>query len=303
MTATSTVARFGALGTYVHVGVDDPRDVAEAERIVRVVLERVDLSCSRFRPDSDLSRANGAPGTRVGVDPVLSAAVAAAVYAAADTDGLVDPLLGRAMVALGYDRDFDLLRPRALPASVVSPVPGAWRRLEWGEDWVRVPEGSALDLGSVGKAWASDLAAATVQRELGIAVLVSVGGDVAVRSAGSWPVELRERPDDPAPQQTVWVEEGGLATSSTRVRRWSSAGVVRHHVLDPRTGQPAPEVWRTVTATGPTCAAANAAATAAVVLGVDAVAWLEHRSVDARLVAADGTVRLVGAWPAEEQAA
>ena len=72
-------------------------------------------------------------------------------------------------------------------------------------------------------------------------------------------------------------------------------------MLDPRTGLPAAEVWRTVTATGPTCVAANAAATAAIVLGDDAVGWLDRRRVDARLVARDGTVVGLGAWPEEDR--
>ncbi len=83
------------------------------------------------------------------------------------------------------------------------------------------------------------------------------------------------------------------------MRRWSRGGVRLHHLLDPRTGRPAPEVWGTVTATGPTCTAANTATTAAVVLGADAPAWLAARGVDARLVATDGRVVTTGAWPAE----
>ena len=54
-----------------------------------------------------------------------------------------------------------------------------------------------------------------------------------------------------------------------------------------------------MTATGPTCAAANTATTAAVVLGAEAPGWLTARGVAARLVAADGRVRTTGGWPAE----
>jgi thiamine biosynthesis lipoprotein len=72
-------------------------------------------------------------------------------------------------------------------------------------------------------------------------------------------------------------------------------------VLDPRTGLPAQEVWRTVSATGSTCSAANTATTAAIVLGEDAPAWLAAHGVTARLVATDGEVRTVGRWPAEPE--
>lgn len=81
------------------------------------------------------------------------------------------------------------------------------------------------------------------------------------------------------------------------MRRWARRGVRLHHLVDPRTGQPAPEVWQTVTATGATCAAANTATTAAVVLGAQAPAWLAARGVTARLVGADGQVLTTEGWP------
>ncbi len=170
------------------------------------------------------------------------------------------------------------------------PALDAWRDL--GVDRtgrLRIPAGTALDLGSTGKAWAADLVATGLEDELGVAAVVSLGGDVrvAVPDGRPWPVSVSERPGA-APATRVGLDSGGLATSSTQVRRWSQAGVARHHLLDPRTGRPAPEIWRTVTATGPTCVAANTASTAAVVLGGEAPAWLREHGVTARLVAADG---------------
>ncbi len=296
--ATTTV-ELEALGTYVQLVC--PGDVAaEADAVARQVLAEVDRTCSRFRPDSDLSRANARAGGWTEVDPLLVTAVSAAVQVAAETGGLVSPLLGRHLVALGYDRDLHALRPGpAAPLVLPPPSPHAWRDLRWREDAVRVPAGTALDLGSVGKAWASDLLAGTLRHRLGVSALVSLGGDIATTGTGSWPVAVQEHPEAAHPEQLVWLDGGGLATSSTRVRRWSSGGVARHHLLDPRTGLPVAGPWRTVTATGPTCVAANAAATAALVLGAEAPAWLHARAVDARLVADTGAVQVVGRWPGQ----
>jgi len=301
---TAGAARFRAIGTYVHVATTGAVRLDGAEQIARDVLAQVDRECSRFRHDSDLSNANRSPGNRVPAGPVLLGAVASAVAVAEQTGGLVNPLLGREMVSLGYDRDFGRLRATGSIASPTRPADlAAWRRIELGPDWLRVPEGTALDLGSTGKAWASDLVASQVSSALDVGVLVSLGGDIAVAGPGSgidaWPIEIREHPEDGHADEIVHLAGGGLATSSTRVRRWRQGTVVHHHVLDPRTGGPADEVWRTVTATGPTCAAANAASTAAVVLGEDAPAWLAERRVDARLVAGDGTVLRLGSWPEE----
>jgi thiamine biosynthesis lipoprotein len=294
--ATAPASRFEALGTYVHVATYDAQLLPAATRLVREVLVEVDRTCSRFRPDSDLSRANRAPGRRVPVDRMLVEAVEVAAAVAEETSGLVTPLLGRTLVELGYDRDFDLLEPDGCTGSS-RPDFDAWRRLETGSDWIRVPAGTALDLGSIGKAWASDLAVSAVHIALGGGVLVSLGGDIAVAGDDTWPVEIREHPETQHPDEVLWMTGGALATSSIVVRRWRQCGAVRHHVVDPRTGLPAIGGWRTVTATGPTCAAANAAATAAIVLGDEAVDWLERHGVDARLVTADGAVVRVGGWP------
>jgi thiamine biosynthesis lipoprotein len=169
------------------------------------------------------------------------------------------------------------------------------------DDAVRIPAGTALDLGATGKAFAADLVAATLAGELTSSAMVSVGGDLAVSRADgtAWPVAVSERRGGPA--VTVLVTSGGLATSSTRVRRWTRAGASYHHLIDPRTGLPADVAWRTATCVGTTAVAANTASTAAIVLGADAPAWLEAHDVTARLVAADGAVRRTAGWPAPRE--
>jgi thiamine biosynthesis lipoprotein len=97
----------------------------------------------------------------------------------------------------------------------------------------------------------------------------------------------------------VAIRSGGLATSSTTVRTWTRADQVLHHVLDPETGLPAKRIWRYVSVAGPDCVTANAAATAALVLGHRAPEWLEERDLAARLVSAGGSVKAVAGWPAE----
>jgi thiamine biosynthesis lipoprotein len=169
-----------------------------------------------------------------------------------------------------------------------------------------VRPGVRLDLGATAKALCADRAAARAARAACVGVLVSLGGDIAVAGEvpeGGWRVRVTDRadsrPDGLEPGQTVTVRTGGMATSGTSARRWARAGATVHHLIDPRSGPPAAERWRTVTVAAPSCVAANVASTAAIILGDDAVAWLEEWGHDARLVAPSGEVTRTGAWPTE----
>jgi thiamine biosynthesis lipoprotein len=102
-----------------------------------------------------------------------------------------------------------------------------------------------------------------------------------------------------APGQWLTITSGGLATSSTTVRRWGQSS---HHIIDPRTGAPTRSPWRTASVAAGSCVDANIAATAAIVLGEEAPAWLARHAMPARLVAHSGTILAVAGWPGEEPA-
>ena len=287
-------------------------EAARAE--VDAVVVAVDRACSRFRADSEVVALAAAAGAEQPVSEVLGSALAAALRAADLTGGAVDPTLGHALVAAGYDRDIDEVSGRGPDAAddpaVDEPAQTAivirrtarWRDVELDLDrrTVRVPDGVLLDLGATAKAFAADRAAAAAYARVGVPVLVSLCGDISVagtRPGLPWLVLVVE-----SPEQTlgplVEIHDGGLATSTTRARRWYRSGRAMHHLLDPLTGLPVREVWRTVTVAASSCLDANTASTATVVKGVTGLAWLESTGLPARLVAADGTVRGVGGWPA-----
>jgi FAD:protein FMN transferase len=294
-------------GTYVTLGMSAGASLQQGVLIATKILEEIDVACSRFRADSELVRANGRAGRPSVVGPLLAAAVTVAVAAARETDGLVDPTLGHALVAVGYDRDIALLPGAAGdPAGVPCPPrSGAWREVvidrTGEENTLTVPVGCALDLGATGKAWASDLVARSVADATGSDVVLSLGGDVSVVGSTTWPVEVTEVAGAAGPSVTVPLAVGGLATSTVRARRWVRGGRQRHHLLDPRTGEPTDGVWRTVSAYGRTAVAANTASTASIVLGDDAWDWLVARGVAARLVAQDGGVHRTPGWPEQAE--
>ena len=296
--------RWEALGTSVHVLVTDEGAAANAAEAVRLVLETVDATYSRFRADSELTALNDSPGRPVRVSPLLFEALQAAVRAAVMTDGAVDPTVGGALRALGYDRDFAALSTAATPAPItIVRVPG-WRTIQLDSvgRTARVPHGVSLDLGSTGKALAADLAARAAQQAAGCGVLVSLGGDLATAGPApddGWRVNCAEdsRTAPDADGEVIAIHGDALATSSTTVRRWTAGGIVRHHIVDPATGLPVDGPWRTATVVARTCVDANTAATAAIVLGERAIAWLDAAGLPARLVSRAGDVSRVGHWP------
>jgi thiamine biosynthesis lipoprotein len=295
-------ARWRALGTSAAIVVSDRGALAGARAAVEAELAAVDLACSRFRPDSDLSRLNAGAGRPVRVGALLLDAIAVALRAAVLTDGIVDPTIGRALILAGYDRDFATLA-HARTRLIATRVEG-WQTVSVDEarSEVRLPRGVLLDLGATAKALAADRAAAAATAAApGAGVLVNLGGDIAVAGpapSSGWAVRVADDHQAPpgAPGQSLAISTGGLATSSTTVRRW---GPDVHHIIDPRTGLPADSPWRTVSVAAANCVDANVASTAAIVLGDDAPGWLEARALPARLVDHEGARLMVAGWPRE----
>jgi len=301
---------FAALGTTVTLLVAEDRARDDARAILAQEIDAIDAACSRFRDDSELSRVNANAGTWIPVSARFLEALEVARRGAVLTDGRVDPTVGAVMRVLGYDRDFGDVDRNGPPLQVsVERVPG-WQTIEVDPDasTVFVPKGVELDFGATAKGLCADRAARAIADVTGAGVLVSLGGDIAIdgpEQEAGWAVWVT---DDHAAVpgsaeldglgQRITVRAGGVATSGTTVRRWRRGEIEVHHVVDPRTGLPAAEHWRTVSVAAASCVDANIASTASIVLGAEAPAWLRARKLPARLVARGGEVVTVGGWPA-----
>ncbi|TAK73757.1 MAG: FAD:protein FMN transferase [Dehalococcoidia bacterium] len=197
------------------------------------LVEMIESRLSRFRPASALSRLNR---DRCVEDEMLSAVLLAAEDVRVRTSGAFDARVGSAVVAAGYDRSFeDLGATDAAPSDPRRPevvVAGASVRL--------VGEG-ALDLGGIAKGWTVDRVADLLSASG--PCLVDGGGDIAVRGrprdASEWAIGIGD-------EQTVGLEHGAVATSSTLHRCWRAGNGVAHHIIDPETGRPAAGLTNTV---------------------------------------------------------
>jgi thiamine biosynthesis lipoprotein len=275
---TAIDVTFESMGSQARVVVAG-RSSADAVQSARAFLEDYEARLSRFRPDSELCALNAAPAAAVPASPLLRRAVAAALWAARRSGGLVDPTLLPELEAAGYDRDrrapeLDLAAaliaaPNRAPAG---PHPAArWRAVvvDDARGVVRRPPGVRIDSGGIGKGLAADLLAERLAAHDRWAV--DCGGDLRVggRAAATRPFEVEvAHPLTSGSVHTLSLTEGAVATSGLDVRLWRGrGGRPAHHLLDPATGAPAWTGLIAATAVAPTAAEAETRAKAALLSG------------------------------------
>lgn len=235
----ATEHRFRAMGSDCHVVAVAPT-LARARAAVRdaeSLVADLERRWSRFRDDSEVSRLNAARERVVSAETFDVVARACAAWQA--TGGRFDPTVERSVVALGYDRSFELVGGSVVATSPAVPAPGcAGIALDTAASSVTLPRGVRLDLGGIGKGRAADLVAERLDTD---GACVNVGGDLRVRGAapdgGDWVVAVAA--PDGGPDTVLALAAGGVATSSPGAKTWRAGGRLVHHVVDPRTGLPA----------------------------------------------------------------
>jgi thiamine biosynthesis lipoprotein len=268
--------RFGSMG--VDVSVSTAAHLGE----VRALFDERERRFSRFLPSSELNHVNAAPRGLMLLSEDFASMLSLALDAARATDGLVTPAVGGAIVAAGYDRDFDALsrdHPTGCEEVAVKParVPSLDSLSILGRFLLRSDD-VVLDLNGVVKGKTVDDALALLGRGW-----ISAGGDLATTR----PVVVGLPGGE-----SITLERGGLATSSVAVRAWSGG----HHLIDPATGAPSTAPWRDVTVAAVSCVAADVAAKAALLLGHAGPSWLDGRGLAGRFVDRDGAVTVNQAW-------
>ncbi len=234
--------------------------------------ERVEDTCSRFRPESEVSRLNRDERSSVRLSPMLASVLTAAQEMRDLTNGLVDAGMGASLVDWGYDRSLE-----QLVGLDAAPPPRPAREWFVMDGFLHREPGTAIDLGGIGKGWACDAAV-----ETGRAVVVSAGGDI--RSADPATIVPVTDPWG-ATVATVALGKGALATSSTMNRRWRVGQGSAHHLIDPRTGRPADSPIVSATVITRAAVQAEAGAKTVLLLGEEGLAWAsESEWIDAALV-------------------
>jgi len=274
----TAVQRFKAMGCEVLVAGASMQEL----RGIRDLFDGRERRFSRFIETSDLCRVNRRGGGSVVVSEEFAAMVRLAMWAAESTGGLVDPSLGAALVAAGYDRDLSLVGPGD---TGIARAPAIRGPVELHGRLLTLPAGVALDLNGVVKSATVDDALSLLSGD----GWVSAGGDLATR--GGVGVALPAGGD-------VHLSAGGMATSGRTRRAWIRDGQARHHLIDPATAAPSVSPWEQVTVCGATCVDADVAAKAAFLLAGEGPAWLDERGIPGRFVTPGDGVVVNRGWAA-----
>ncbi len=271
---------------------------AAAVEGVQHMFDTAEERMSRFKPDSELSRLNQSAGSTRRVSPLLFDVVEAAVWAASITGGIFDPTVLKAMEASGYDRSFEQIGAgpngeTTAPARQTSARGQYWAiDLNRSRQEITLPSGVGLDLGGIGKGWTVDRAADWLAGHGPF--LINAGGDLYAYGAppgqAGWSIGVADPWDMERDSVRVQVRQMAVVTSTTSRRRWQRGEQTMHHLVDPRTGQPAITDAVSVTVIAPRAALAEVYAKSALILGVEAGQdWLNRiPGVEGLLVREDG---------------
>ena len=302
--------QFRAMGCEISAFVDN--EGAESARALANVpgwFETWEQALSRFRPDSALSQLNREPRSWVQTDPLLLEVLQTALWAAEWTDGIVTPGLLDQVEQAGYRRSFEqipadlaLLQPdvEKVESVSVAELQVRWKLIQLypAAGAIRRPVGMRMDLGGVGKGWAAWQAMRLLE-PFGPA-LVDAGGDIAVsgaRADGSfWPVAVADPLGVQENLGLLALGRCGVATSGIDYRHWRRNGRLMHHIIDPRSGEPAETDLLSVSVIAPDVQKAEAAAKAVLILGSQAGPdWLQDQAeLSALLVGQNGRLTYGG---------
>ncbi|BCJ86029.1 FAD:protein FMN transferase [Effusibacillus dendaii] len=303
---------FQAMNTHIEVLLETENPIRSQQEIefalrrTRMFFHQMEAICSRFRPESELSRLNRHAGQTMAVSSLLFAVLQAAANAFQETDGLYHPGLLHQLELTRYDRSFELILAQGgtdninsanihSETSANTTCKTAARdcpfELDANNLTVRIQKGIKIDLGGIAKGWTVDHAASFLEK-WGCG-FVNAGGDLRIfgKRRGPWLVGVENPFDTDSDLTVLSLYSGAVATSSRIKRSWNQGRKRMHHLIDPRTGLPMETQTAAATVTAPTACQADVWAKVMVLLDREtAFSWIEKRGQQAIVVDENGQV-------------
>lgn len=291
---------FSAMNTHIMlVAEGEQEEIARGFKSARDYIVAREAQFTRFHETSELSALNRSAGTWFNASPELFALMQEAYALHLETNGLFHPAVLRALEHAGYDASMEIVRGRVNAERADTVEFADFRAVSFLEAQraIWMPEGMRVDLGGIAKGWIAEQAA-QVLAEYAEACAVNAGGDLFAigvpEGADAWEVEI-EDPNDA--EQTIAVlraPAGAVATSSITKRKWKQGIKELHHLIDPRTGEPAETDWVSVTVLAPQATVAEVFAKALLIGGSAGAGELSARREEIEYIAVDRDNKLWG---------
>jgi thiamine biosynthesis lipoprotein len=271
-------------------------DLALIEKGFSAAHEFIDQSeqrFTRFSETSELAALNRSAGRWFHASGDMFQVIRQAHQLAQETEGVFNPAILPALKQAGYDRSMDEIKnnpPRMTATKVIELEDFRKIRLEEAEQAILIPARMQVDLGGIAKGWIAEQTAWTLA-ECARACAVSAGGDMFLvnlpKGEPDWEIGL----EDPLhPEQNLavlHVKPGAIATSSVIKRQWRHNGRLQHHLIDPRSGEPAQTEWLSVTVWAESATQAEVYAKVLLIAGSEMAGKLFNNQTDKAYLAVD----------------
>lgn len=289
---------FFAMDTFMSISVyGDKQDDAEQTAVAcEQAVNALEPALSRTREDGDLYRLNHAGGAVCEVSEDTYAAIEAAVQYAELTGGAFDPTMAPLTDLWGINTDNAHVPAQAEIDEALTHV-GYQNVKLLGNNQVQLENGAQLDLGGIGKGFATDAVSALLAQQpedAATGALVQLGGNIGAfgdnpsRDGGNWVVGVADPDNNAEFVATVEVRDASVVTSGDYERYFEQNGKRYHHIFDPKTGYPADTGLRSVTVIDQNSTRADAMTTALFVMGLDdGLAFCKENNIAAVFITAD----------------
>lgn len=261
------------MNTEVVLAAVETTDAEAVLQATRLLIEDCERRFSRFLPGSEVSALNRSAGAWFSTSPELIEMLQQSRQYHQSTGGLFDPSILPDLKRAGYDRSIDEIRGTG---AARGPEPREDRpdfqslEIDTTGGRVRLLPGMQIDLGGIAKGWIVNKAAGLLSEDLPNCA-VSAGGDIVFKGTPAdgelWQIRIEDPWDSAREVMRLGIGAGAVATSSVVKRSWRQHGVSRHHLIDPRTGEPAAGDWVSVTVLAPSIMTAEVYAKAVLIGG------------------------------------
>ena len=268
---------------------------------VQNFIEASEKRFTRFSEQSELAQLNRSAGSWFQVSLDFFEVMKEARYYFHKTNGLFDPSILPSLRNIGYIQSMDEIRRFGVDPQPARHQPASratFDSVELNEtnSTIRLAADMQIDLGGIAKGWIAERAAQLLSQYTA-ACAVNAGGDIFMigypNGKDSWEVGLEDPRDPQVDIMLLLLQEGAIATSSVVKRAWKQGDVQRHHLINPRTGEPANTAWLSVSVLAPHATAAETFAKAFLMANEIETQYLGEENPELTVLAVDKNGNIV----------